>query len=129
MSSCRRTRSLPDGRYGGARRTPLASLTRKTEVSYAIRVGYRWLPGKFAVLVNVEPHEVMQVLDGSGHRLPRRVTGPHGIPMVGILGLTTTGRGLVVYVRHDAGFDWTIVGARPMTPGESGEYEKWEAQQ
>jgi hypothetical protein len=39
------------------------------------------------------------------------------------------GRGLVDYVRRDAGLDWTIVGARPMTAAESAEFEKWEADQ
>jgi hypothetical protein len=92
-------------------------------------VGYTWLPGLFAVLVNVEPYEVMQVLDGPGRRLPRRVTGPRGLPLVGILGRSAAGRELVVYVRHDGGLDWTIVGARPMTPAESTEYKQWEAQQ
>jgi hypothetical protein len=92
-------------------------------------VGYKWLPGRFAVLVDVEPYEVTQVLDGPGRRLPRRATGPNGLPVLGILGRTTTGRGLVVFVRHDGGLDWTIVGARPMTSAEGVEYEKWEAQQ
>jgi hypothetical protein len=81
-----------------------------------------------AILVDVEPYEVMQVLDGPGCRLPWRVVGPHGIPMVGILGRTAAGRGVLVYVRHDTGLDWTIVGARPMTPTESIEYDKWEAE-
>jgi hypothetical protein len=92
-------------------------------------VGYTWLPGRFAVLVDVEPHEVMQVLDGPGRRLPRRALGPHGLPLVGILGRTAAGRELAIYVRHDAGLDWTIVGARPMTQAESAEYKQWEAQQ
>ncbi len=92
-------------------------------------MGYTWLPGRFAVLVDAEPYEVMQVLEGSGRRWPRRVTGPHGLAMLGILGRTAAGRGLVVYVRHDVGLDWTIVGGRPMTTAESAEYEKWEAEQ
>ena len=71
----------------------------------------------------------MQVLDGPGRRLPRRTIGPHGLPLVGILGRTAAGRDLVVYVRHDTGLDWTIVGARPMTAAESADYDKWEAQQ
>ncbi len=92
-------------------------------------VGYTWMPGRFAVLLDVEPYEVMQVLDGTGRRLPRRTTGPHGLPLLGILGRTGAGRDLVVYLRHDGGLDWTIVGARPMTAAEAIEYEKWEAQQ
>jgi hypothetical protein len=98
-------------------------------VYYTSAVGYTWLPGRLAVLTDVEPAEVMQVLDGTGRRLPRRVTGPHGLPLLGILGRTATGRGLVVYVRHDGGLDWTIVGVRPMTYAEVVEYEKWEAEQ
>jgi hypothetical protein len=98
-------------------------------VSYNSLVGYTWLPGRFAVLIDVEPYEVMQVLDGLGRRLPRRTTGPGGLPLVGILGRTAAGRQLIVYVRHDGGLDWTIVGARPMTAAEAAEYEKWEAEQ
>jgi hypothetical protein len=71
----------------------------------------------------------VQVLEGSGRRLPRRAIGPHGLQLLGVFGRSTAGRGLVVYVRHDAGLDWTIVGARPMTAAESAEYEKWEAEQ
>jgi hypothetical protein len=93
-------------------------------------VGYRWLPGRFAILMDVESFEVMQVLDGTTRRqLPRRVTAPNGLPLLGILGRTASGRGLVVYLRHDGGLDWTIVGARPMTQPEDIEYEKWEAEQ
>jgi hypothetical protein len=92
-------------------------------------VGYTWLPGRLAILADVEPFEVIQVLDGTGRRLPRRVTAANGLPLLGILGRTAAGRGLVVYLRHDGGLDWTIVGVRPMTPGEVTEYEKWEAEQ
>ena len=91
-------------------------------------MGYTWLPGLLAVLVDVEPYEVMQVLTGTGRRWPRRVTGPHGVPLLAVLGRSAAGRGLLVYVRHADGLDWTIVGARPMTPGELSEYEEWEAQ-
>jgi hypothetical protein len=92
-------------------------------------VGYTWLPGPFAVLLGVEPYEVMQILEGVGRRWPRRTTGPHGLAMVGILGRTAAGRELVVYVRHDSGLDWIIVGARAMTSAEAAEYKQWEAQQ
>lgn len=92
-------------------------------------MGYTWLPGRFAILAGVEPYEVMQVLLGPGRRLPRRVRSPHGLAMLAIRGRTTTGRGLVVFVRHDEGLDWTIVGARAMTPAEGAEFEQWEAQQ
>lgn len=98
-------------------------------MSYTCRVGYTWLPGRFAVLVNVEPFEVMQVLEGPGRRWPRQAVGPRGLALVGILGRTAAGRELVVYVRHDGGLDWTIVGARPMTAAESAEHKQWEAQQ
>lgn len=100
-----------------------------TQAYYTGLVGYTWLPGRFAILVDVEPYEVMQILDGPRRRLPRRVIGPHGLPLVGILGRSAAGRGLVVFVRHDSGLDWTIVGARPMTAAEAAEYEQWEAQQ
>lgn len=48
--------------------------------------------------------------------------------MLAVLGRTPSGRGLLVYVRHADGLDWTIVGARPMTLGELDEYEEWETQ-
>jgi hypothetical protein len=92
-------------------------------------VGYTWLPGRFAILVDVEPYEVMQVLDGPARRWPRRVTGPRGLAMLAILGRTAAGRGLVVYVRHHQGLDWTIVGARATTAAELAAYDTWEAQQ
>ena len=92
-------------------------------------MGYQWLPGRFVILVDVEPSEVTQVLDGTRRHLARRVTAANGLPLVGILGRTASGRGLVVFVRHDDGLDWTIVGARPMTQPEGVEYEKWEAEQ
>lgn len=92
-------------------------------------MGYSWLPGRFAILVGVESSEVMQVLDGASRHLPRRVTAANGLRLVAILGRTASGRGLVVFVRHDDGLDWTIVGARPMTQPEGVEYEKWEAEQ
>ena len=91
-------------------------------------MGYTWLPGLFALLVDVEPHEVMQILEGDRHRLPRPAVGPRGLPVLAILGRSTAGRGIVVFVRHVAGLDWQIVGARPMTAGEAAEYDK-EAEQ
>jgi hypothetical protein len=116
---------ITDG--GGA--PDLRPLACKTVLSYAGQVGYTWLPGRFAILVDVEPFEVMQVLEGSGRRLPRRTVGPGGIPLVGILGRAAAGRGLVVFVRHEGGLDWVIVGARPMTEAEAAEFEQWRAEQ
>lgn len=95
--------------------------------SYAVPVGYTWLPGRFSILVAVEAYEVMQVLEGFGRRWPRPVTGPRGLPMVGVFGRTSAGRCIVVYIRHDHDLEWTIVGSRPMTPGEIAEFDQWEA--
>ena len=97
-------------------------------MSYTLGVGYTWLPGVFAILVGVEPHEVLQVLNGEGPRLPRRVIGPHGEPLLAIHGRTASRR-LVVFVRHDTGLDWQIVGARAMTDAEVTEYDTWETGQ
>jgi len=71
----------------------------------------------------------MQVLEGAGRRWPRPVTGPHGLPLLAVLGRTTAGRLLTVYVRHAGGLDWVIVAGRPMTAGEAAEFEQWEAEQ
>jgi hypothetical protein len=100
-----------------------------TNSSYAGGVVYKWLPGRFAILLDVEPPEVLEVLDDTARRWPRRHVGPGGLPLLAIFGRTKLGRGLIVYLRHDEGFDWTIVGGREMTPAESTEYDKWEAQQ
>jgi hypothetical protein len=100
----------------------------KTEVLYTRPVGYTWLPGVFAILVGVEPHEVLNVLNGTNRRLPRRVTGPNGEPLLAIFGRTGHRR-LVVFLRHDAGLDWQIIGGRPMTDAEVTEYDTWEAEQ
>jgi hypothetical protein len=92
-------------------------------------MGYRWMPGLFAILDGVEPDEVMQVLDGPDRRWPRPTTGPRGLPMLALLGRARTGRPIVVYVRHDQGLDWEIIAARPMTAGEADEFDRWEARQ
>lgn len=95
-------------------------------------MGYTWLPGLFALLLDVEPGEVMQVLDGvGGRRWPKPVTGPapQHLPMLAVFGRTQAGRTLVVLVRHIDQLDWQIIGARPMTHDETGQYARWEAQQ
>ena len=87
-----------------------------------------WLPGLFAVLTDVEPGEVMQMLDGAGgRRWPRRSTGPHGVPVLTILGRTKAGRPIAVHTRHRGGRDYAIIAARPMTVAELEEFEEWEA--
>jgi hypothetical protein len=91
-------------------------------------VGFTWIPGLFAVLTDVEPGEVMQMLGGAGRRWPRRSIGPHGIPVLAILGRTRTGRPITVYARREEGFDYGIIAARPMTAAELDEFERWEAQ-
>lgn len=92
-------------------------------------MGFKWLPGVFAFLVDVEPGEVMQVLEGLGRRQPRRVRGPLGESLLAVCGRTEAGRPIVAYVRHAEGFDWHVVAARPMAPGEKAEFEEWEGQQ
>ncbi len=110
---------------GHHRSAPLAC---KTVLFYSAGVGYTWLPGLFALLVDVEPHEVMQVLQGDSRRRPRPALGPRGLAVLAIFGRSTAGRDIVVIVRHLAGMDWQIVGARPMTAAEAAEFDK-EAEQ
>jgi hypothetical protein len=92
---------------------------------YAIHVGYEWMPGILAFLLDVEPHEVVQALDNP-HRWPRQVRGPHGIPYIAIHSRTTTGRPVTIVVRHLGGHDSMIVGARSMTPTDIALFEQWE---
>jgi hypothetical protein len=91
-------------------------------------VGFKWLPGLFAVLIDVEPGEVMQMLTGPGRRWPRTAVGPHGIPVLAILGRTKAGRAIMAYVRHDEGLDYAIIAARPLDADELADFETWEAQ-
>lgn len=91
-------------------------------------MGYEWLPFALAALRNVEPHEVMEAINGA-LRWPRRAAGPGGMPVVTIWARTRSGRPLITVVRHLDGFDWQILGAREMTSAETGEYDRWEAAQ
>lgn len=94
------------------------------------RMGWKWAP--FFVMewlgaAGIEPHEVLQVLQGE-HRWPRAaVSASNGLRPLTIWGRTRTGRALIVAVRHLDGRDWEIVGARALIPQELAELEKWEA--
>ncbi len=92
-------------------------------------MGFKWLPGLLALLVDVDPGEVMEMLEGLGRRQPSRMRGPLGESLLAIYGRTAAGRPVVAYVRHAEGFDWHIVAARPMAAGEKAEFEEWEGQQ
>jgi hypothetical protein len=78
-------------------------------------------------LRNLEPHGVLQVLDPSRRRWPRRAVTGSGVQVLSIWGRTSAGRPLIVAVRHLGGFDWLIVGAREMQAKEQTEFEEWEA--
>jgi hypothetical protein len=91
---------------------------------------WKWAP--FFVMewlgaAGIEPHEVMQVLEGH-YRWPRpAVASDNGLRPLTIWGRTGTGRALMVAVRRLDERDWEIVGARTLASGELAELEKWEA--
>ena len=92
-------------------------------------MGWKWAP--FFVLDwlgdrKLEPHEVMQVLNGA-RRWPRLGTDSIGMQPLTIWGRTSTGRALLVALRPLTGRDWEIIGARDLTPSELDELEAWEA--
>jgi hypothetical protein len=92
-------------------------------------MGWIWPP--FFVMdylsgAGIEPHEVMQILNGKG-RWPRPAIASTGLAPLTIWGRTGTGRPLMVAVRPLDGRDWEIVGARALTPSEVAELEEWEA--
>ncbi|GII24714.1 hypothetical protein [Planosporangium mesophilum] len=91
-------------------------------------MGYVWALVSLARLKGIEPHEVMQALT-TGRPWPRSASGPGGIPVLTIWGRSQAGRHLIVAVRHVGAFEWQILGARQMRPGEADEYDRWEAQQ
>jgi hypothetical protein len=91
------------------------------------RVGYEWLGTALDGLRNLEPHEVLQVLDPRRRRWPRPAVTSSGVQVLSIWGRTNTGRPLIVAVRHVSGFDQLIVGAREMQAKELTEFEEWEA--
>ena len=88
-------------------------------------MGYEWLVPALNSLRGIEPHEVMQVLGGKRRR-PRPARGPDGHPVLTIWGRTTDGKPVIVVVRRLETWDWQIIGARVMHPGEASEFEAWE---
>jgi len=89
-------------------------------------MGYEWLSHALAALGGIEPHEVMQALHGT-RRLPVPATAESGARLLGIWSRTAAGKPLIVFLRHDGGLDWLIVGAREMKPDELATFEGWEA--
>jgi hypothetical protein len=87
-------------------------------------MGYLWLPGLFALLQGVDPHEVLEVL-GASRRRPLRIDDPTGPALLAVQARTSGGRPLVVVLRHGWP-DSTIVGARELTPGELKGFTVWE---
>lgn len=88
-------------------------------------VGFEWPSWALYALVGIEPHEVMQVLQGA-RRWPRTGRGTGGLPVLTVWGRTSEGRALIVAVRQLEGWHWEIIGARDMRPGELTVFEKWE---
>ncbi|MGH3450187.1 MAG: hypothetical protein ACRDQW_05555 [Haloechinothrix sp.] len=68
-----------------------------------------------------------QVL-AAARRWPR-VAEARGVRLLTISGRTRAGRPLIVFVRQDGQWDWLIIGAREMTPGQLTEFERWEQEQ
>lgn len=99
-------------------------------VAIVPRMVWKWAP--FFVMewlsaAGIEPHEVMQVLNGE-RRWPRPATSSStGLPALTIWGRTRTGRPLLVAVRALSGRDWEIVTARALTPEETELFDAWEA--
>jgi hypothetical protein len=90
-------------------------------------VGYEWLNGALDFLRGIEPHEVIQVLTAD-RRWPRLAADSTSvIRVLTIWGRTRGGRPLIVVVRQVSEWDWQIVGARDMRPGEVMEFDEWEA--
>lgn len=83
------------------------------------------MPGIMALLTDVEPYEVLQVLY-SPRRWLRNARGPHDIPYLTVYARTTAGRPITVVIHHLGGHDSMIVAARSMTPADIALFEQWE---
>ena len=90
-------------------------------------MGYEWAELVLAMLRNIEPYEVMQVLH-EGRRWPRPAVGRSEVKMLTIWGRTRSGRPLIVRIQRLADWDSVILGARDMTPAEVEEFTRWEQQ-
>ena len=88
-------------------------------------MGYEWVREVLDKLAGVEPYEVLQVLS-SPRRWPRPATTSDGLQVLTIWGRTRTGRSLLIGLRRKDEWDWWIVGARELTPGEAAELQNWE---
>ncbi|CAM4504136.1 hypothetical protein NONI108955_37385 [Nocardia ninae] len=88
-------------------------------------VGFEWPDWALDMLIGISPNEVMQVLTKQ-RRWPRRGRGSTGIEMLTIWGRTAAGRPLIVGLRQAEPWQWQIVAARPMSPEQVAEFEKWE---
>jgi hypothetical protein len=90
-------------------------------------VGYEWLAVALDKLRGIEPDEVVQTLRAR-RRWPRVATSDTtGIGVLTVWARTEYGRPLIVALRRVDEWDWQIVGARDMRPGELAEFEQWEA--
>jgi hypothetical protein len=90
-------------------------------------MGYEWLDQALEKLRGIDPYEVVQVL-GSSRRWPRTaMSSTTGIGVLTIWARTEAGRPLMVAVRRTDEWDWQIVGARELRPGELVDFEQWEA--
>jgi hypothetical protein len=90
-------------------------------------VGYLWLAITLAQLRDVEPYEVLQVLN-SRRRYPVPGQSSEGVRILTIWARTRAGRPLVVGLRKvsDTQRDWWIVGARDISESEHALFEQWE---
>ncbi|MFI6217135.1 hypothetical protein ACIBCD_34480 [Nocardia brasiliensis] len=90
-----------------------------------LSVGFEWPDWALDMLIGITPDEVMQVLTRQ-RRWPRRGRGVEGIQLLTIWGRTAAGRPLIVGLRQTESWQWQIVAARPMSPEQVTEFEKWE---
>jgi hypothetical protein len=93
---------------------------------YRGRVGYEWLSSAMQALRDIEPHEVMYVLNSKVRR-PVPAQGPYGHELITIWGRTAEDRALIVAVRQLSQWDWQILGVREMRTNEIALHESWEA--
>lgn len=90
-----------------------------------MRVGFEWQGWALDALRGIEPYEVVQVL-AAERRWPRPAVSAGGVAVLTVWGRTRAGRPLVVAVRQVDEWDWLILGARELGPGEAVEFARWE---
>jgi hypothetical protein len=91
-------------------------------------MGYDWPDWALDALKGIEPQEVIGAL-AARRRWPRQARSPEGVDVLAVWARTPSGRPLIVAVRQVAEWEWQIIGARDLRPGELAEFARWEASQ